>query len=60
MQDPEFLERMRELQALDAMIAAACRGAGRLVAVDAVLFDQVDATAGGEDIWFALLHGLFN
>jgi DNA-binding CsgD family transcriptional regulator len=125
--DPELLERERELQALDAMIAAACRGEGRLIAVEgpagigktrllvearaqaqarmrvlvargsqleqdfaygvvrqlfepvlasagqaerddllvgaaaqaAVLFDQVDAAAGGGDISFALLHGLF-
>lgn len=33
-QDPELLERESELQALDAMMVAACRGVGRLVAVE--------------------------
>jgi DNA-binding CsgD family transcriptional regulator/tetratricopeptide (TPR) repeat protein len=128
MQDAELLERVGELQVLDAMIVEACRGVGRLVAVEgpagigktrllvaarfraqragmpvlvargsqleqdfaygvvrqlfepvlasadqakrdhllagaaaqaAVLFDQVDTVVGGEDISFALLHGLF-
>jgi DNA-binding SARP family transcriptional activator len=38
-QDLGLLERERELQALDALIGAACRGSGQLV--------QVEAAAGG-------------